>query len=74
MQSSEAKLCIVLIISDDIAIVMMSQCHTTFLAFFPEVAKLLRMATFLNTSATYSLYIVVVLNMHTQGATTRLAF
>ncbi len=45
-----------------------------FLAFFPEVAKLLRAATFLDTAARYHLYVVVVLKMHTRGATTKLVF
>ena len=73
MQSFASELCIVLIIFDDIAIVTISRCHT-FLAFFPEVANLLRAATFLDTGATYHLYVVVVPKMPTRGATTRLAF
>ena len=42
--------------------------------FFPEVAKLLRAAAFLNSAATYGTYVVVVPKMPTRGATTRLAF
>jgi hypothetical protein len=73
MQSFASELCIAFIISDEIVIVMVSQCQS-FLAFFPEVAKLLPGATFLDNAATYHLYVVVVLKMHTWGATTRLAF
>jgi hypothetical protein len=44
------------------------------LGFFPELAKLLHVATILNTAAMYHLYVVVVLKILMWGATARLTF
>jgi hypothetical protein len=67
------ELYILLIISDEISFVMRSGCHT-FLSFCLELAKLLHVATFLDTAAMYHVYVVVVLKMTSAGATSKLSF